>query len=196
MADQYTRRVPRPRSTLVPGRRMTEMMMLHEAGIDETLSYLDEPSQVSTRNSNTAIQAFPVMNGIRDSTDEHPMRSPAMSSEGSPRNRSGRDVEVQDDDVFVPSMASTPISKKSKLHPNLAKSKLVDHSCSRPKRNRIPPLRYWIGERPLYRYDQNFCREFVGISEAFSPKSLENAEKEERKARTKRSKKSRKRKRT
>lgn len=189
------------------------MMMLHEAGIDETLSYLDEPSQVSTRNSNTAIQAFPVMNGIRDSTDEHPMRSPAMSSEGSPRNRSGRDVEVQDDDVFVPSMASTPISKKSKLHPNLAKSKLVDRkflfnvnhfsnknylpdSCSRPKRNRIPPLRYWIGERPLYRYDQNFCREFVGISEAFSPKSLENAEKEERKARTKRSKKSRKRKRT
>ncbi|KAF1750788.1 hypothetical protein GCK72_017339 [Caenorhabditis remanei] len=55
---------------------------------------------------------------------------------------------------------------------------------NRPKRNRLPPLNHWVGERPIYKYEDGYAQ-LVGKTEAFCAESVKKAEKELEKMRNK-----------
>ncbi|EFP02696.1 hypothetical protein CRE_12341, partial [Caenorhabditis remanei] len=55
---------------------------------------------------------------------------------------------------------------------------------NRPRRNRLPPQKYWVGERPIYKYEDGYGQ-LVGKSEVFCAASVKKAEKELEKMRNK-----------
>ncbi|VDD88516.1 unnamed protein product [Enterobius vermicularis] len=99
--------------------------------------------------------------------------SEAQKKSDNNKNKLIKDVFPKSMNSAKPGVSRVTAGSKTATHPRSSPSPV--RRCRRSQRNRIHRLRWWLGERPIYRKDAEGNFELVGVTEAkFTDPFLEN----------------------